>query len=75
MAELFDSATLDIPCPGCEHVNPLTIAYLKANQQFTCAGCGKDVQIETDQLKSGLKEADNALDGLRKTIRRLNKRR
>lgn len=61
---MFDTASIDIPCPGCGHKTAQKFGWLKTHDQFTCAGCGNTVTVETEQFRSALKRVDKAIADL-----------
>jgi ribosomal protein S27E len=74
-SSIFDDQTLDIPCPGCNYVKQLTVVWIKAHEEYTCDGCGKTVGLDKAGLLEGLKEADDAIGDLKRTIQNFNKRK
>lgn len=68
---MFDSATISVPCPGCGEKTDKTISWLKANRHFRCNGCGRDVALDTEELRSGLKAAEKSLADLKRSIEKL----
>jgi predicted RNA-binding Zn-ribbon protein involved in translation (DUF1610 family) len=42
----LDDREIAFNCPKCGHENRKTIAWLKANHSFTCAGCGAPATIQ-----------------------------
>lgn len=72
---MFDKAEIGIPCPGCGHKNPKTVAWIKTHDEMVCRGCGESVRIEADELIAGLKKADKAVADFRKSLRSFGKKR
>lgn len=72
---MFETAEINIPCPGCGEKNPKTIAWIKTNDHFDCVGCGKSVRVESKDLLAGLKKVDDSVANLRKSMRKFGKRR
>jgi DNA-directed RNA polymerase subunit RPC12/RpoP len=72
---MFEKAEIGIPCPKCSHKTNKTIAWIKANDQVACGGCGSTIHLESEKLLSGLKEAEKSMAKLRKTMGSLGKRR
>ncbi|WP_051052578.1 hypothetical protein [Bradyrhizobium liaoningense] len=72
---LFDSQSIDIPCPGCGHKTKKTIAWIRAHHRYTCAGfgCGKDIVLERDKLLAGIDKASRSLDKFKRSLSRLGK--
>lgn len=68
-----ETVELPIPCPKCGHQTKKSIAWIKANDKFVCAGCGSTVNVQAEQLLAGLKQLDETIDDLRRKIRDINK--
>lgn len=68
---MFDKHTLDIACPQCGHSTRQTIGWVKANDAFTCGKCKAIVSLDKEDLLAGLDSAQESIDSLRDTIRRL----
>ncbi len=59
---MFEEATIDIPCRKCGHQTPKTIAWLKANSEFDCRGCGSHIFLENvEELIATLDETEDAV--------------
>lgn len=69
---LFDDQTIGIPCPGCGHETEKTVAWLKANNQFTCV-CGSTITLESDQFREGISQAEGSLDELERAFKNFGK--
>ena len=61
MSGFFDDQTLDLPCPGCGHVNPKTVGWLKTHKDMVCNGCHETVHLKSDDLLKGIRESENAI--------------
>ncbi len=72
---MFEDAEIGIPCPKCGHETKQTVGWLKANTEFTCPSCGSVIEVEAEELLTGLKKADKALADFRKTLRGFGKKR
>lgn len=66
MDGIFDKGVLGIPCPACGHKTKKTIAWIKANEQMICDGCGRTVTLECEKLIEGINQANCAIAGLLK---------
>lgn len=71
---LLDSAEIEIPCPDCGHKTTKSIGWIKAHSDFTCAGCNSNVHLNRGQFLGELRKVDSAVDGLKRTIDRINER-
>ncbi len=69
MKNPLDSLSIEIPCPHCGQKVKKTLAWAKANPQFSCR-CGHAVQIDGKVLKQQLDLADKALRNLVKPLKR-----
>ena len=65
---MLDSETLEIPCPECGEKARKSIAWLKSNRQFTCAGCGSTINLQAEGLLAGIEEVEKAIADLGKTL-------
>ncbi|MGO1163108.1 hypothetical protein [Brucella pseudogrignonensis] len=72
---MFEDQKIGVACPKCGHKAEKTIAWLKTHDKLSCAGCGSDVVIDSEQLFAGIKEAKKAVTKFTKFIRGLGKRR
>ena len=70
---MFDNVEIGIPCPKCGHKTQKTIAWIKANDTFSCDGCAAVIHLEHDELLRGLGEVDKSFDDLKRKIRELSK--
>jgi DNA-directed RNA polymerase subunit RPC12/RpoP len=50
MPGYFDMQEIGLPCAKCGHKTPKTIAWLKSNDEFACAGCGSQIRIDAGDL-------------------------
>ena len=73
--EMFEKQKLGLPCPKCGHKTEKTVAWIKAHDDFTCAGCGSVVTMEKKQLLAGIQEAEKSVAKFRKSLGGLGKRR
>ncbi|WP_411906297.1 hypothetical protein [Rhizobium mayense] len=72
---MFDNKSISIPCPGCGQKTSKTIAWIKANDNFICDGCGRPITIKAEELLSGLEEAKKAIADFKRNLRGIGKRR
>jgi len=68
VTNLNESATIDIPCPKCQHKTTKSIGWLKANSQFTCE-CGVVVVLQHEELLEGLAEIDARIEALKQRFK------
>lgn len=71
---MFEKAEIGIPCPKCGHKTDKTIAWIKANDEVTCGGCGSTIHLERENLLAGLDKVDKSIAKFRKSLGRLGKR-
>ena len=69
----MDSASIDIPCPGCGQKVSKTIGWLKSHPNLVCPGCGAAIRVDPDQLRKITDGVNKALDNLRRTLGKLGK--
>ena len=72
---MFESAEIRVPCPGCGHKSVKSLAWLKANDQFICDGCGKSVTLDREQFRAGLDKVDQSIAKFRASLRNFGKKR
>lgn len=72
MTSIFDSQSIGIPCPNCSEKTEQTVAWLKANNAFTCA-CGTVINLDSNELIRGFEEAEKSIAKLRESFRRFGK--
>lgn len=70
---LFDSHSIEIPCPHCSRKASQTIGKLKTNPNLVCSGCRKPFRVEANQLNTELRKAEQALAKLQRSLSRLGK--
>lgn len=70
---MFDSATISVPCPSCGYKSEKSIGWLKSNDHLRCAGCGKDIALDADELRSGLKSVEDSLADIKRSVQKLGK--
>ncbi len=74
VATMFDKRALDIPCPQCGHKTQKSVAWLRDNSDFTCVGCGRDIHLEADQFRSGIKRAESQIAAMLRNLGKIGKR-
>lgn len=72
---MFDSQEIGIPCPECGHKTSKSVAWIKTHDKMTCGGCGREITIEDKGFSAGLKEFEKGVADIRKSLRRIGKRR
>ena len=72
---MFEKAEIGIPCPKCGHKTDKSIAWIKANDELVCHGCGSMIRLEKEKLFAGLKKVDDSIAQLRKSLKGIGKRR
>lgn len=70
---MFDNATISVPCPGCGHKSEKSLGWLNANDHFLCQGCGRNIQLNTEELRAALKSADKSLADFTRSLIKLGK--
>lgn len=74
MSEALRNAEVGVPCPGCGHQTPQTLAWLEAHDEMACAGCGGVVQLKDAGLREGLQRALGSAEDFGKSLERSRKR-
>lgn len=69
---LDNSQKIPITCPQCGTENQKTVGWFKANDGFPCVQCG--TRIDTQDLRRGLQDAEDSIEGLARTIKGINKK-
>lgn len=70
MTSLFDNAEIGIPCEKCNRITKKTIEWIKSNKKFSCV-CGVTINVESEDLKSKIIEAEKSITGLKDTIKKI----
>lgn len=73
MKGFFDAEKVDVPCPGCGHKVTKTVGWMKRSPEWTCAGCGRDVKLDASQVARSLKQVDDAISQLERTLKKFGK--
>ena len=63
---MFETAPINFECPQCAHKIQKTIGWLTSHKDMTCDGCGVTIKLNTDELSSGVKKVEDALDRIPK---------
>ena len=66
---VFDGHELTLPCSHCGEQTKKAIGWIKSHPEFTC-DCGVTT-FKADELISGIHEAEDQLDKLRRDISRM----
>ncbi len=55
-----ENAMIGVQCPNCGHVEPDTLAHLKAHWEecFACEKCGLDMSVDRDELLAVVDRAE-----------------
>lgn len=69
MTTLFHNKSVKFKCPKCGYEMSQTIGWLETNNRITCAGCGVGIRLDTGDLIRGAEKAQEAIDGLPKSIK------
>lgn len=72
---MFEKKEIGITCPECGKKTKKSVAWIKANDNLTCSGCGSTVTVQNEKLLSGLKEAEQTVANFRKSLGKFGKRR
>jgi len=59
-----------MPCPQCGHKATKTIRWLKANDHFTCPGCGQRIDLQRDEFLGDIAKADKLLKDFARDMNR-----
>jgi transcription elongation factor Elf1 len=65
-AELFDKASVEIPCTECGNKIQETLGRLKNDPNLICGICGFGFTINAEQFRESMREVNDAIDNLRK---------
>lgn len=69
----LDRQSIDIPCPHCRGKISETIGKLKTNPKLTCRHCRQSFNVEANQLRAGIQQAEKAFADLQRSLGRLGK--
>lgn len=70
----FDSADIDLTCPGCGRKFKQKLGRLKQNPTINCPGCQQPIKINAGKLNAGLSKAQNTLGAFQRKLSRIGKR-
>jgi transposase-like protein len=59
--DLFDDQCIEIPCSDCGHEEQKTIAWIRANDRYSCSSCGAAIILQSEKLLAGLDEANKRI--------------
>lgn len=65
---MFETVKVDVPCPDCGTKNPVTLKKGKPGPTVTCAGCGKEIQVDSSGFNDGLKKVDKSIASFKKNL-------
>lgn len=72
MANILDSAGIQLPCKQCGRVMKKTVGWVKRNMEFTCR-CGAVIRLDADEVGREFAKIDRALAEFQRTVKKLNK--
>jgi transcription elongation factor Elf1 len=72
IGELFDDAQFEVPCQNCGAKNTEMLGRLKNDPKITCAACGKPFEVNAKQLRDGFREANEAVEELRRKLGKIS---
>ena len=69
----LERMSVDAPCPLCTYPLAVELREVRMRSRIFCPNCKAAIQLEDEQASAerALKDADRALDGLERTLRRL----
>lgn len=67
MASVFDSQSINIPCPNCPTRHSKTVGWIKTNSKLVCR-CGTTISIDKRQFIGEIAKAEKMLDSFPKKI-------
>lgn len=65
---IFDSQTIDIPCPKCGKRHAKAVRWLKTNNHFTCT-CGVRIDLDASEFRAKIANAEKQIRDLTKGFR------
>lgn len=71
---LLDGFEVPITCSDCRHETKKSVAWLRANTEFNCPNCGALLDLKGYDFAGLWESADEAVDGLRKDLGRVQKK-
>ncbi len=72
---MFDKEKIEIPCPGCGRKLAKTIGELRHQTQANekCPGCGASIDLNSEGVRRGVKQAEEALAKLKRDLGKIFK--
>ena len=70
---VFDSHTIEIPCPHCSHKASQTVGRLKLNPNLTCNACRQSFKVNANELRVAIQKIEKALADTKRSLSRLGK--
>lgn len=69
----FDRMSVDAPCPVCTYSLAVELREVRMRSRIFCPNCKTAIQLEDERASTdrALTNANRALDGLERTLRRL----
>jgi predicted RNA-binding Zn-ribbon protein involved in translation (DUF1610 family) len=65
---------IEIRCPNCGEKHQKRVAQLYDNPEFACS-CGVVIECKSDKFVAEVQKVDKSIEGLRRTLRDLGKRK
>lgn len=53
-----DNFALPIPCPKCGKQTAESLAWLVANNEFPCSGCGFLIDLKSEKIRSLIQQGE-----------------
>ncbi len=70
---LFDNEAINIPCPKCGNQSRKTVGWLKRNSNFPCSRCGETIEVNPEQFRREISNAEKELKDFQKEIKKHSK--
>ena len=51
MSDYGELRCVELRCPQCGRCTPKTIGWLKQHVEYACEGCGRTVNLDTDDFR------------------------
>ena len=67
---ILNDHSINIPCPQCGQKTAKTLGWIKAHTDFMCAGCGRLITLDRDQLIGELRKVEKSISEFGRQFRK-----
>lgn len=70
---VLDDATIDVPCPHCQHTIKERLGKLKLHPRITCPKCRRTSDVKAEQLQRASAKLTQAFSNIQQSLARLGR--